>query len=141
MIFVNVHGGSKSQRRLAESAVHWYIRKFLPKVRNLDIDVQIKKLNRATNGFCTRIDQREYDIELHSKMSVAELAATIIHEMIHVKQYVKSEIVDMKTGSIRWKSRPYNPDNLDYWDHPWEKEAHKYDEAYAYDFMVETGRW
>lgn len=141
MKMINVHGGSKSQRRLVEAAIHWYLKKYLPKVRNIDIDVQIKKLNRAANGFCTHLGDREFDIEINSKITKAELVATAIHEMIHVKQYVKHEIYDLPSGSTRWKSRPIIAANLNYWDHPWEKEAHKYDEAYAYDFMVETGRW
>jgi hypothetical protein len=141
MKYVHVHGGSKSQRRLVDSAIHWYIKKYLPKVRNLDIDVQIKKIDRDTNGLCAQISDREFDIELNSKISKAELVAVTMHEMIHVKQYIRNEICEMPTGSVRWKSRVMNPNNIDYWDHPWEKEAHKYDEAYAYDFMVETGRW
>lgn len=141
MRIINIHGGSKSQRRLAESAISWYIKHFLPKVKNLDIDVEITKLKRDTNGLCSETDDRQYDIELNSKLKVFEFVTTIMHEMIHVKQYVRREISDTETGKIRWKSRTYNQNNISYWEHPWEKEAHKYDEAIAYEFMIDTGRW
>lgn len=141
MKFINVHGGSKSQRHLVQAAIEWYMEKYLPKIRNIDIDVELKRFINDDNGYCVQIDEREYNLEINNKAPIAEFITTVMHEMIHVKQYVKNEVYDTPTGAIQWKSRSYNPENLDYWEHPWEKEAHKYDEAIAYDFMIETGRW
>lgn len=141
MVTVYVHGGSRSQRRLAESAVAWYIKVYLPKIKNLDIDVYIKKLDKGMHGYCNQLSDRHYELEISNKIKGYEFATTIMHEMIHVKQYVRNEVKDTNTGSVRWKSKLINPMNLDYWDHPWEKEAYKYDSVIAYTFMLDTGRW
>lgn len=135
-----VCGGFEKQREIVEEAVVWYTKKFLPRVRKLEINIRLKNLGPDYHGFCSRFDDREFFIELNSKCSVFELVATAIHEMIHVKQYVKYEMMDLHTGSVRWKTRPINPDNLDYWDHPWEKEAHRNDEKLAKEFLAESGR-
>jgi hypothetical protein len=133
---IHTHGATKVRQKLAKSAINWYIDLFLPKVKKLHIDLHIDKLDEV-NGSCTQLKKRKYMLEIDERLSIDHFIVTVMHEMIHVKQYVLHEMCDMPSGSVRWKSRPINPQNLDYWEHPWEKEAHRYEEILACAFMLD----
>jgi hypothetical protein len=133
---IHTHGGTNVRKQLAKSAINWYIDMYLPKVRKLHIDLCFNHLDNL-NGLCTQMEKRKFNIQIDERLSMDDMVTTVMHEMIHVKQYVRNELCDMPSGTVRWKSRPIDPENLDYWDHPWEKEAHKYDEILACAFMVD----
>ena len=53
---------------------------------------------------------------------------TVAHEMVHVKQFARNELYEpsAKQGS-RWNGKWFSPRQKcvkDYWDQPWEIEAH-----------------
>lgn len=50
-----------------------------------------------------------------------EILKTLAHEMVHVKQYCKRELNEEMT---KWQGKPYDIRNVDYFDRPWEIEAH-----------------
>lgn len=133
---IHTHGSTTVRQKLAKNAVNWYIDRYLPNVRKLHIDVHMGALSEV-NGSCTQLKKRKYMLEIDSRLNMDDFVTTVMHEMIHVKQYVLNEMHDMPSGSVRWKSRPINPMNLDYWEHPWEKEAHKYDRVLSSIFMVD----
>lgn len=133
---IHTHGSTKHRQQLAKNVINWYIDNYMPNVRKLHIDLHINRLKKV-HGVCTQLEKRKYKIEIDDRLSKDNYIITLMHEMIHVKQYVLNEMCDMPSGSVRWKSRPINPDSLDYWEHPWEKEAHRYDELLACVFMVD----
>lgn len=52
----------------------------------------------------------------------------LAHEMVHLKQYMKGELVDIPgTNAVSWKGVRFscsnNPESWTYWDSPWEMEA------------------
>lgn len=55
-----------------------------------------------------------------------EPCKVLAHELIHVKQYLNNQIYDYITGDIRFEGRVYKEvtADADYWDTPWEIEAH-----------------
>jgi hypothetical protein len=56
------------------------------------------------------------------------LTQTIIHEMVHVKQFFKKELVDLDENSqFIWNNNLYNIDKDEYWLLPWEIEANGYE--------------
>lgn len=134
---VKVKGSTKANRELAFSAVSWYIQKFLPRFRTLDITVKIKNLGDDYCGFCDHEGHNEFTIDINRDMNEFEMTATIMHEMIHVKQFVRKELTEcLRTGRQRWKSRWFSYET-EYENQPWEKEAHKYDEKLAKEFLKE----
>jgi hypothetical protein len=133
---IQTHGSTNVRQQLAKSAVNWYIDNYLPKVRKLHIDLCFNRLDNF-NGLCTQMDKRNFNIQIEDTLDMDELVVTVMHEMIHVKQYVKNEMSDMESGNVRWKSKIYNPDDIDYWEHPWEIEAHRCDEVLASAFMID----
>ena len=53
------------------------------------------------------------------------LMSRMAHEMIHVKQFVKGELIITKDGDAIWKGKNLgNWENLEHKKRPWEKEAH-----------------
>ena len=134
MNFVTAIGGNKTQRKIAETTVHQMIAELLPKFRTLDIEVHLKKLSNEAVGYCTMTDNnRTFEIEVDRKLNISELVTTICHEMVHVKQYARNEMNDgIIKGRARWKNR-YIPEDTNYWDLPWEKEAYRMEKKLADD--------
>jgi hypothetical protein len=132
---VYVTGGNKVQKDIALKTVHWCLKKFLPRHRTLDIDIQIKSLKGAAYGWCMQEDDREYVIEIERKLSMFEFVGTLCHEMVHLKQYVRKELRETN-GNTMWKTKVYN--NVNYADAPWEKEAYRLENKLAHDCFEEA---
>jgi hypothetical protein len=86
-----------------------------------------------------------YIIRVAADQSPADFAKTIIHEMVHVKQYVRRELryassrtLNRKTGEYGWvhlwKSISY-PDSTPYLKCPWEIEALEYEDIILKSFL------
>ena len=59
------------------------------------------------------------------------MVTALCHEMVHVKQFARKEMVDgVETGVARWKSKTI-PLDTNYWDLPWEKEAYRMEKKLA----------
>ena len=130
---VVVEGGNKTQREICEKVVHYMITQLMPRMRTLDIEVQLKNLTGDAVGFCMMEENnRMFTIEADKKMGIKDLVTTICHEMIHVKQYVRKEMTDnlVEGGQATWRGRKVNP-NTKYYDLPWEKEAYRLQNKYA----------
>lgn len=127
MNFVEVKGGKSKEREIAMDTVYFCIKKLMPRVRSLDIEVKFTKCNAY--GYCLSTSKRDFEIELKKGMSIYDLIATICHEMVHVKQYYRGELFDNGEG-VRWKSKKISADT-DYLDQPWEKEAFRLEEKLA----------
>lgn len=125
---VSVKGGTKYQREITEKIVHMMIKELMPKMRTLDIEVQLVKMGGDEVGFCMMGDHnRHYEIEVDSKQGLNDFVTTICHEMVHLKQYARNE---MNGEDWRWKKSRVAK-NTPYMDLPWEKEAYKLQDELA----------
>ena len=133
MNLVAVEGGNKTQREICEKVVHYMIGKLMPRMRTLDIEVQLKNLTGDAVGFCMMEENnRMFTIEADRKLGIKDLVTTICHEMIHVKQYARKEMDDWSgTGVARWKTKTFNAANTNYYNLPWEKEAYRLQDKFA----------
>jgi hypothetical protein len=127
---IEVVGGTQSQRSKVESMVEFCIQKLMPRMQTLDIEVRLTSINTA-NGYCTKLNDtknpRDFDIEVDSKLNLRQLLETVAHEMVHVKQYARNEMCDNNvhtTNKTSWKSTSVCTETTEYWDLPWEIEAH-----------------
>jgi hypothetical protein len=86
---IRVKGGIHQDKTITLSVINWCITHF-----NLDsgIDINISLLS-FTDCYGTCVDNNNggYDIEINSNQSLRDFVATIVHEMVHVKQYVTGE--------------------------------------------------
>lgn len=134
MISVYVTGGNRKEKELIEKVAHWNIKKLMPRIRNLEIEISIKNLNGIYGDVMMADNPREYEMRVQRGMKLYDVVSTICHEMVHVKQYVRGELSE--TGH-RWKSRTMPSDGLDYMDRPWEKEAFRMEEKLALECFKE----
>lgn len=131
MITVEAIGGKKKEKEIASEVVFWCVKKLMPRLQNLDVEVHIKN-TKELEGYCVQCDDREYEIGIRRGLSLYDLIATICHEMVHVKQYVRKE---MDQG-YRWKTRKVL-EHTDYMDLPWEKEAFRLEQQLATECFKE----
>ena len=136
---VRITGGSKFQREIVYKVIGWTIRRLkLSRMSSLDIHVILRKL-RGVDGYCSMEDdeRRIFSIEIHKSLKLRQLIMTLIHEMVHVKQFARNEMDDFPiNGRHRWKSGTV-PKNVTYYDIPWEKEALRLQEKLTDEFWRE----
>jgi hypothetical protein len=148
MIGVEITGGVKKDRELAEEIVWFCLEKMLPRHRALNITVLLTKTyEEGAKGFCYQeIDDRDFVIEIDHRLTkiegVEEFIDTVCHEMIHVKQHATKKVIDRIRGGYRklWKCRDGKYRNYmktDYDKQPWEVEAHRDSGKYMRDFKKE----
>ena len=88
---------------------------------NLDITVNLCKPTGAM-GYCLQEENnRTFQLEIDKTQSLRGLLETIAHEMVHVKQYARGEL---SADKHVWMGKTYDPEEINYWDLPWEIEAH-----------------
>tara|TARA_X000000950_G_scaffold205939_1_gene247722 strand:- start:2958 stop:3392 length:435 start_codon:yes stop_codon:yes gene_type:complete len=120
-MFVEVIGGSKSQKRHTQGMVEFCADKLMPRLHNLDITVHLCKPKGAM-GYCLELDDnRTFELEIDRTRPLRQLLETVAHEMVHVKQYARRQLHPNRES---WLGKTYNPKKLSYWDLPWEIEAH-----------------
>jgi len=121
-MIVSVKGGSKSQKLHTKKMVEFCAKTMMPRMKNLDITVNLCKPNGAL-GYCLELDNnREFEIEIDRGQSLRKLLETVAHEMVHVKQYARRELNANIDGC--WMGKTVDPKKTNYWDLPWEIEAH-----------------
>lgn len=90
----------------------------------LDIMIEFEEFERNTAGFCMWQEAQDYVITIDPRMSKFKMLETLAHEMIHVKQYAKKELVEKPDGTTLWKKTRYDRKDVDYMNFPWEIEAY-----------------
>ena len=138
---LNITGGRKKQRQVVEHVVKWSIKKLnLHRIRTLNLTFSIKSL-KSLYGQLEQIDdkRREFSVVLDKNVDTKDLIRTVIHEMVHIKQYIRKEMDSEIVGSrMRWKSKTY-PYDIKYDDMPWEKEANRLETKYGNEYLKEIG--
>ena len=136
---LNITGGRKKQRQVVEDAVKWSIKKLnLHRIRTLNLTFSIKSL-KSLYGQLEQLDdkRREFSVVLDKNVDTKDLIRTVIHEMVHIKQYIRKEMDSEIVGSrMRWKSKTY-PYDIKYDDMPWEKEANRLETNYGNEYLKE----
>ncbi len=140
---------TKRERVIIEDAMNFYLYKLLPHriVKTLVVDLAFrKKLDDDADGYCmvtgynTRNRAREFEMEVQNNPSMRYKLMTLAHECVHLKQYALGEI-DEKMNA--WKGVRVS-NSVDYWDSPWEIEAHgrekglyiRFCEAYGLKYAI-----
>lgn len=134
MNVLHIEGGSPKQRQWANDAVSFALDQLLPRHRSLEITVVFKNL-KGVDGWCMweddNVNPREFTIMVYRGFGRENVLKTVLHEMVHVKQYAKGELQERyKFGHKQlWKGKDCS--DVNYWDQPWEVEAYKLqDELY-----------
>ena len=96
---IDAIGGTKRQRILAEEVARFCVEKMMPRMRTLDVIIELKmKLEDQVKGYCLSIDKRNFYIEIDKSVDTfEEFVKTVCHEMVHVKQGARNELVSSTT--------------------------------------------
>jgi hypothetical protein len=81
-----VKGGLQHERDMTRIVVSWCINYFKLDVHSTKIDVTLEEITDA-DGTCVDNDDGGYDISISINLPLRDFVATIVHEMVHVKQY------------------------------------------------------
>ena len=120
-MIVNILGGTQSQKKHAQSMVEFCVKTLMPKMNSLDITVNLCKPDGAM-GYCLETENnRTFELEIDRTQPLRRMLETLAHEMVHVKQYARREL---DPSIDAWCGKTVNPKKVNYWDLPWEIEAH-----------------
>ena len=112
---VAAFGDNENVCILAEDVVNFCIFKLMPRMRTLDICINVDE-ELEIFGYCLAVDKREFVIDVKGNASAIEFIETLCHEMVHVKQYARGELAI--NGKIDYKTQE------DYRNVWYEKEAY-----------------
>ena len=133
---VNIKGGSQTQKKYVKSIAEFCCKMLMPRMMNsLVLNFHIKDFGKdETLGYCLPDDHadeqrpREFNIELNKTSRLRRLLETTAHEIVHAKQFARGELYwSSIKGQNRWKGDWLSNNKKsvkDYWDNPWEIEAH-----------------
>lgn len=130
---VSVKGAHSTEfRRHIKMAAEFYASKLMSRrmIESLDITVIFKDhLDDDADGSCGFDNHdngiRYFEIELDRNNSDRQILLNLAHEMVHVKQFALGEMKDgLKPATTYWQGVQVDDNQVDYWDAPWEIEAH-----------------
>ena len=144
-MILNITGSTAKTRDLVcTAAAFGMIELGLSRLSSLNVEIKLMKMPETSYGLCSVDDSddspstpmRKFIIEVNKGMGIAMIVRTVLHEMVHVKQFARGEL-DSKYKGMRWKTA-HVTDDVDYMDLPWEKEAYKMEEKLAAKFWREN---
>ena len=128
MAEIRLYGSAKKMnRREIKEAATFFCDHLLGKrlSRNVLVKIRLRKnFFKKTKCFgmatWTDIDaknhnHREYEVEIEADLGHIYLMRTLAHELVHVKQYARKELVDMCSGNYQmWNRVMYNENIVGY---------------------------
>ncbi len=119
---------AKYRRRAIENAILFASNQLMSRIRKpVYINIRaIRKLaeKQGVYGDCMDEGDREFTIRIDVSLPFDEMITTILHEMVHVWQYVSKRMVQNWSDEIRFTKQVYSSE-LPYDTRPWEIEAHR----------------
>ena len=130
-------GGTSKQRDLVSRVVHFCIDELMPRMRTLDIEILLRNIKSGAKGYCLMADdKRTFELEIENRMTNQEIITTVCHEMVHVKQYARTELTETEGC---WKGSILDADTYGNMS-PWEVEAYEAEEILALKFKTKEGK-
>lgn len=129
------------RKRICESVTNWFMTRYMPR-HTIDLRIVHRGLKREfVYGWCDFEDDhkkpRAFLIELQSNMNLETYTKTLIHELVHVRQWVFGSL-RQKRGKMYYGSTKV--EDLNYEDQPHEIEAREQEETLYITYLIETGQ-
>ena len=102
--FVIVSGGTKKQRELVHNITDWFCDKFFNRFKSYNIEFDLCKIEGNVQGWCMDIDRNASHIEIDKRLKGDDFITCVLHELVHVKQQFKRELVELNGKAKRWKN-------------------------------------
>ena len=138
------HSGYGYSKKRCISIATWFINKYLPR-HKLMIDIDHRSLWKDDcYGYLDATNYsrpRSFTISLHSKMKEIDYVKTLLHELVHLRQWVEGSLT-LKSGRTYYKGM--NVSDIKYYEQPHEIEAFTMQESlykqYVFDIKGKTVR-
>jgi len=136
-MYVAFHRGSRQKREDIESLAQFTAHKLMPRMSpKLSVEFCFVTGLFAREGIFGDIGYYEGDevprnfvIRLDAGIDTIDLLKTAAHEMVHVKQIARNELRELVRSPYFRFHKDYYHKNTDYFDKPWEIEAHGREEG------------
>jgi hypothetical protein len=126
---------SEEKLEMVNSLSNFILNKFFTKAKQekLNIVVTFKKgLYNKTDQYANCIWEDEhyrpldFTIQIDPDQKIQLLLNSLAHELVHVKQWAKGEFYQLQRerNVYKFNGQRWDTDKVDYWDTPWEIEAH-----------------
>lgn len=135
---LHIEGGTKIHQKHCRQFARFFSNRFFSKDLNKQISVKLKFIKKDIILYeddCAYMEwmdnnrqPRKFVISIHTppNVSLRYIISTLAHEMVHVKQFVKNELIDLPSTNYNvsvFKNKKYNLNRVAYYDQPWEIEA------------------
>lgn len=134
---VMAFGGTSFQQELAENVANFCISELMPRIKTFDICIMLSDDMENADGYCLSRSNREFELEIDSRLKGEDFISAICHEMVHVKQHARGELIDKDSLTKIWKKAEYYAmySTVDeYMALPWEAEAYTLQEELCSSF-------
>lgn len=120
---------AKQKKKLISELIEFCLKKFLNEtcIKLLDIEIEVRNSDLVSGNLAelhTGDDEFSFTIEIGNRQKFGRIMMSIAHECVHIKQYINGELEDIENDKVLYLQKEYNTNEVDYWDHPWEIEAH-----------------
>ena len=121
MLFTDIQNSTDQQKIICEDVLNWYSDTFL---EQYDFDVTVLHTNLKDHSAVMHLtDDLEFVVEINRNLSKEEYEKTLIHEMIHIEDYIIGNLTE-ENGRLLWKGKVYDDDE------PWEIRAEELEHSY-----------
>ena len=134
MLFVDANGGIEKDRTLAEEVIWFCIETLMPRMKNLMVECELKKIEDGVLGYAWTVeDNKDCMIQIDSRLSRDagrdKFIETVCHEMVHVWQMATNRTKETYRDGHKqlWKCKDgkyRNYGKTAYERQPWETEAY-----------------
>lgn len=154
--FVSKNGGkealSSDELRIIREFTRWVMEKFVPARTLEDVEIvihfdsmllkSVKSHGESIWEGEDHVRPRSFSIYIDTSNKFQDIMHTVAHELVHVKQWVLGEFYQRirRDGVHVYMGEEWNEADHDYWDLPWEIEAHGRALGLVRQFIAVTGR-
>jgi hypothetical protein len=141
-----VYGATPDQRKIIRAVVPWGLERLIGSRMAAQISIKVKVIKDLHDlGTIEVLDDyfnpRTFLIELNAEQPEKDLIESVLHELVHAKQYLNGELQDYKRHRmIRWGSDMVDPSVIEYYSQPWEVEAFRESKKLSRRYMIEGYR-
>ena len=130
------------RKRTCEDAASWFLNKFLPR-HKIYVEIVHRGLRReGVYGWCDVLGEtyrpRDFIIELNTHMDEELYIKTLLHELVHLRQWVLGSL-RMRRGKMHYGKIAV--ELYDYWHQPHEIEAREQEETLYLRYLIEKKGW
>jgi len=136
---LQINGGTETHQRHCRQFARFFCNRFFTKDLNKQIRVKLNLVKKPSLGYneeCAHVQwmdnnryPRRFVINIFTppkNVKLRYIISTLAHEMVHIKQFVKNELIDLPSTNFNvsvFKNKKYNLNRVSYYDQPWEIEA------------------